>query len=125
MELLLKADRLLKQRKLVEAIAEYTSTIGKLQASSSLKVLSSAYNSRGQCFYLQVEFYKAIDDYTDSIKLDPTNATAWYNRAQVKYRLNNFSDAKVDIAKALEISPDFEDAKNCLSAIEDAAGDKI
>jgi tetratricopeptide (TPR) repeat protein len=124
MEVLLRADKLLKQHKLVEAVAEYTSTINKLQVSGPKQVLSSAYNNRGQCHYLQVDFYKAIDDYTDSLKYDPANCTALYNRAQVKYRLNFFSEAREDILKALEISPDFVDAKSCLEAIDNAVSNK-
>ena len=124
MEALLKADKLLKQHKLIEAVAEYSSTIRKLQTSGAEQVLSSAFNNRGQCHYLQVEFYKAIDDYTDSLKYNPSNTTALYNRAQVQYRLNFFSEARKDILKALEISPDFKDAKSCLDAIEYAVSNK-
>ena len=124
MEVLARADKLLKQHKLVEAIAEYTSTIQKLRLSGSQKVLSSAYNNRGQCHYLQVEFYKAIDDYTDSLKHNPDNSTALYSLAQVKYRLNFFTDARKHIIKALELTPDFEDAKSCLEAIDYAVSNK-
>lgn len=124
MEVLARADKLLKQHKLVEAIAEYTSTIHKLKTTGSQQVLSSAYNNRGQCHYLQVDFYKAIDDYTDSIKCYPDNTTALYNLAQVKYRLNFFSEARKHILKALELSPDFEDAKSCLEAIDYAVSNK-
>ena len=60
MEVLLRADTLLRQRKLVEAVAEYTSTIQRLSTqardSGSNQVLSSALNNRGQCHYLQVIF---------------------------------------------------------------------
>ena len=132
MEVLRKADKLLKQHKLVQAISEYTTTINRLITSPRITsppatecdALSSAFNNRGQCHYLQVDFYKAIADYSESLTYNPANTTALYNRAQVKYRLNSFSDAKEDIVRVLELSPDFEDARSCLKSIEHATSNQ-
>ena len=42
----------------------------------------------------------------------------------MKYRLNDFLEAKQDITRALELSPDFVDAKSCLDAIDHAVSSK-
>ena len=115
-KVLSKANSLLKNRQLTEAISEYSTII--TSHASDREILASAYNNRGQCRYFQVEFYKAIDDYSLSLTHKPNNAVTLFNRAQVTYRLNNFSEAKIDILKALSLEPDFEDAKLCLEAIE-------
>lgn len=49
--------------------------------------LAMAYNNRGQLHYLNVDFYLAIDDYTQAIKYDQNFAVAYYNRGQIHYRL--------------------------------------
>ncbi|KAK3895311.1 hypothetical protein Pcinc_000957 [Petrolisthes cinctipes] len=49
--------------------------------------LARAYNDRGLCLYMLVEFDEAIKDLTQAIKLDPKLAAAHYTRGTIHYRL--------------------------------------
>jgi tetratricopeptide (TPR) repeat protein len=49
--------------------------------------LADIYNMRGHIKYLWVDFNEAIDDYSQSIRLDPSIAIPYYNRGQIHYRM--------------------------------------
>ena len=57
-----------------------------------------------------MDFYGAIKDYTEALKLDPNLAVSYYNRGQIHYRMGRFSVAIEDLKKAVELDPTFEDA---------------
>ncbi|XP_072263600.1 tetratricopeptide repeat protein 32 [Pyxicephalus adspersus] len=73
--------------------------------------LATAYNNRGQIKYFRVDFYEAMDDYTEAIKVSPNFEVPYYNRGLVLYRLGFFDEAIKDFQKVLELNPQFEDAK--------------
>jgi len=115
--ILSKANLLLSSRQYLAAITEYTSLLPHLTTPTQLSI---AYNNRGQCHYQLVNFPEAIADYTTSLTYNPLNHTTLYNRAQVLYRLSEFSKARCDIVKCLEVNPGFTEGKECLEAINDA-----
>ncbi|KAE8605173.1 hypothetical protein XENTR_v10015002 [Xenopus tropicalis] len=49
--------------------------------------LAVAFNNRGQIKYFRVDFYEAMDDYTEAIRIKPSFEVAYYNRGLIKYRL--------------------------------------
>ncbi|KAK4298435.1 hypothetical protein Pmani_029227 [Petrolisthes manimaculis] len=76
--------------------------------------LARAYNDRGHCYYMLVEFDEAIKDLTQAIKLDPKLDAAYYTRGTIHYRLCNGQAVEdggrlVTIRKALD---DFHEAVN-------------
>ncbi|XP_018415393.1 PREDICTED: tetratricopeptide repeat protein 32 [Nanorana parkeri] len=73
--------------------------------------LATAYNNRGQIKYFRVDFYEAMDDYTEAIRLSPNFEVPYYNRGLVQYRLGFFDEAIKDFQKVLTLNPQFEDAK--------------
>ena len=80
--------------------------------------LSRAFNERGFYHYHQmVDFYPAIQDYSQSIALDPTFEIAFYNRGLVRYRLGMYSDSKKDLEQCLEINSAFLEAKFALTQV--------
>ena len=48
---------------------------------------------------------KAIEDYTQAIKLDPNPAYAYNNRGTVKLKLGDYQGAIKDYDKAIELDP--------------------
>ncbi|XP_017548031.1 tetratricopeptide repeat protein 32 isoform X2 [Pygocentrus nattereri] len=76
--------------------------------------LAIAYNNRGQVKYFRVDFYEAMDDYSEAIKINGRFEVPYYNRGLIRYRLGFFQDAESDFRKALEINANFEDAKQSL-----------
>jgi stress-induced-phosphoprotein 1 len=55
-------------------------------------------------------FVTAVDEYSEAIKRDPTNATYLSNRAAAYQKLMDFVRAKEDAAKAVELDPKFTKA---------------
>ena len=49
----------------------------------------------------------AIKSYTEAIKLDPTNAVYYSNRAAAYSSKNEHSSAVLDAEKAIEVDPSF------------------
>ncbi|XP_066453033.1 tetratricopeptide repeat protein 32 isoform X2 [Eleutherodactylus coqui] len=81
------------------------------QSRCSTEELSTAYNNRGQIKYFRVDFYEAMDDYTDAIRVNPKFEVPYYNRGVILYRLGFFDEAIKDFQKVLELNPKFEDAR--------------
>jgi tetratricopeptide (TPR) repeat protein len=48
-------------------------------------------------------YQKAIEDYTQALKIDPNNLQAYYNRANAKYQLGQYQDAIEDYTQAFQI----------------------
>ena len=88
----------------------YTRFIEQEGACCEKISLALARNNRGHLKYLKVDFYGAIKDYTEALKLDPNLAVSYYNRGQIHYRMGRFSVAIEDLKKAVELDPTFEDA---------------
>jgi len=60
--------------------------------------------------YLSTRKYdKAIEDYTKSIELSPTNADAYYGRGRAYYYKMDQEKATADFNKAIELDPAFAD----------------
>jgi len=53
---------------------------------------------------------KAVEDYTQSIKLTPNYAQAYNNRAYTNMRLGNYKDALPDLDKAIALNPNYINA---------------
>ncbi|EDV22396.1 Tetratricopeptide repeat protein 32 [Trichoplax sp. H2] len=84
------------------------------------KKLAIAYNNRGQLHYLNVDFYLAMEDYSQALKYNQHFAVAYYNRGQIHYRLGSYQLAIQDLQRALAIEPNFEDARsNLMQARQD------
>ncbi|KAE8605171.1 hypothetical protein XENTR_v10015002 [Xenopus tropicalis] len=73
--------------------------------------LAVAFNNRGQIKYFRVDFYEAMDDYTEAIRIKPSFEVAYYNRGLIKYRLGYFDEAVKDFQKVLALNPEFKDAQ--------------
>jgi tetratricopeptide (TPR) repeat protein len=53
---------------------------------------------------------KAIQVFTESIGLDPSNASTYLNRGMAYERINNMQQAIADYSKAIELAPDYAKA---------------
>ena len=66
-----------------------------------------AHSNRGY-FYLQKGDYElAIADYTEAIKLNPNSLVDYYNRGEVRLHLEEWREAKKDLAYAKDIGIDI------------------
>tara|TARA_Y100001978_G_C23686835_1_gene432387 strand:- start:484 stop:2196 length:1713 start_codon:yes stop_codon:yes gene_type:complete len=64
-----------------------------------------AYFYIGLAKYFLKDLNKSLDSFSKSIKLDPYNASSFYNRALIKSDLKDFKGASKDYKKAIELSP--------------------
>jgi tetratricopeptide (TPR) repeat protein len=69
-----------------------------------------AHVSRGAVWLSKGELEKAIDDCNEAIKLDPTQAKAYYVRAKVAFQNGNFGNAIKDCTEAIRLDPTYADA---------------
>ncbi|KAM4693146.1 tetratricopeptide repeat protein 32 isoform 2-T2 [Discoglossus pictus] len=110
--LLSAAHTELEKRQLDEAEMLYGRVIERCinDRKCSVEDLAVAYNNRGQIKYFRVDFYEAMDDYTEAIRVNPSFEVPYYNRGLVLYRLGFFDEAIKDFQKVLQLNPNFEDA---------------
>ena len=69
---------------------------------------SDTYHTRGAAKAALGDHKAAIEDFNESIRLNPKEARLYHDRAKVKEALEQHEEAKVDFAKATELNPDFE-----------------
>ncbi|KAG8541839.1 hypothetical protein GDO81_028147 [Engystomops pustulosus] len=107
------ANAELEKRHLEAAEDLYGKIIERCERNSkcSTDELAVAYNNRGQIKYFRVDFYEAIDDYTEAIRVNPKFEVPYYNRGLILYRLGFYDEAIKDFQKVLELNPKLEDAK--------------
>uniref|UniRef100_A0A8C5PA69 Tetratricopeptide repeat domain 32 n=1 Tax=Leptobrachium leishanense TaxID=445787 RepID=A0A8C5PA69_9ANUR len=112
-ELLRAANAELGKRRLSEAEELYGKVIElcSQDRKCSNEDLAVAFNNRGQVKYFRVDFYEAMDDYTEAIRVNPSFEIPYYNRGLVLYRLAFYDEAIKDFQKVLTLNPQFEDAK--------------
>lgn len=56
------------------------------------------------------EFEQAVDFYTQAIRLDPSNAGFYVDRASANIKLENFTEAVADANRAIELDPNLAKA---------------
>ncbi|XP_018119529.1 tetratricopeptide repeat protein 32 isoform X4 [Xenopus laevis] len=114
---LLKAANAELERRQLEAAEElYGRVIDNCHQGSqcSPEDLAVAFNNRGQIKYFRVDFYEAMDDYTEAIQIKPSFEVPYYNRGLILYRLGYFDEAVKDFQKVLALNPEFKDAQRSL-----------
>jgi stress-induced-phosphoprotein 1 len=69
--------------------------------------LGAAAKEEGNAFFKADKFPEAVASYTEAIKRNPTEHTAYSNRAAAYLKLGAYNDALEDCEKCLAIKPDF------------------
>lgn len=65
---------------------------------------------RAASHYKKQNYALAIEDYTQALKLDPNNQSAYFNRALCYDGLGDNNSALADLNKLLELNPNFDSA---------------
>jgi tetratricopeptide (TPR) repeat protein len=74
--------------------------------------LSALYDSRGIRYAKKGDADRALADYGEAIRLDPRNATAYYNRGKVWRAKGDYDRAIADDSEAIKLTPQDADAWN-------------
>jgi tetratricopeptide (TPR) repeat protein len=69
------------------------------------KDLAFAFNNRGRAHHAKREFDRAIQDYSEAIKLDADFAQGYSNRALAQQSLGDFDRAITDYGQAIRLDP--------------------
>lgn len=85
--------------------------------------LGRIYYNRGVEHYAQKNIDRALEDYNQSIRLDPNYPSAYYNRGIIYRQMNRLDDAIADYSSALRIQESHEFYNNRGVAYE-RKGDK-
>jgi tetratricopeptide (TPR) repeat protein len=64
-------------------------------------------------------YEKAIEHYTEAIKLKLTDPDYYFNRAEVYYDMEKYEEALTDTQKSIELNSEDEDVKELLVKIEE------
>ncbi len=93
-----KASMLLYQNQYDEAIQLYT---------EALRISEKAgyYARRGDCYYNQAQYKKALADYDHALSLDPINPNYLREKSAVFYQQNRLADAQELIEQAEKLDP--------------------
>ncbi|MDR3341696.1 MAG: tetratricopeptide repeat protein [Treponema sp.] len=85
-----------------EAIAFYTHILA-MDPDNTIKSL--IYKHRGMAHFARSHYEAAIDDFTQSLELDPKSYKAFYYRGVVRAVLQQFIEAIDDFTRSLDINP--------------------
>jgi Ca-activated chloride channel homolog len=83
--LMQQGNQLYRQKKYAEAAEQYQK-IEQNKSNTNLQQAQAAYNL-GNCFAKQNKWQEAVDTYTQSLKLNPSDANAKYNLCYAKRKL--------------------------------------
>jgi len=104
------------------AEAAYSKAIEKATDNASNSEIARSYFLRGDFYENYNEDYKAIDDYSIAIDLDPDNARYYFERAWVYgFELENkeFNKAIIDFTRSNDLEPDSANMNNIGTMLRD------
>lgn len=68
--------------------------------------------ARGNKRFGESKFQGAVEDYSETLKLNPLHASAWHNRCVARISLKEFAPAIEDCSKAIQLNPQYGIAYN-------------
>lgn len=103
-----------------EAIARFSSALAVPGLLDDLRPV--AFHARGACHAELNEYPAALDDFGDSLKLDPNDYDTLADRASVLIELKRYDEAEADLRKLQNIRPDLTPGYAMLGAMYEALG---
>ena len=76
---------------------------------SSIPDYAAAYHLRGLAKSNLGDYYGAIADYSQAVKLKPNYAEAYFYRGNAKFMLGDHDGAEADRKRAIELDPALKD----------------
>jgi tetratricopeptide (TPR) repeat protein len=81
------------------------------------QIMHQGHHDRGVCYQNLGRHAEAYEDFNAAVKGQPTNASAWFRRAQEQAALGRFHEAEADLHQAMSLSPSEPGAKELLSVV--------
>lgn len=76
------------------------------QATNNTTATFVDYYKQGHAAYQVRDYKQAVDNFSQAINQEPTNAKAYINRGNARYNLKDYEGALADYNQALQINPD-------------------
>lgn len=86
------------------ATADFTKAI-ELSAAKPDLVLVKAHINRAICYSFDRQYQKALEDWNTAIGLDPYNWASYFERARIKYLLEDYTGVIEDTNRGIELDP--------------------
>jgi len=83
----------------------------------SSKQLARTFRTRGTIYFYKNDFERAIQDYSQAIKLDPQYSEAFDNRCWTRATLNQLQGALEDCNESLRLKPNFAPTMDTLGFV--------
>ncbi len=100
-ETLVKAEDYVADAKEQLIAGDMEAAIASLNASIDSNAASDTYTLRGEAYMQIGDYQKALADFDSALQIDGVNAVAFYDRALLNTRLENYEAALADINNAL------------------------
>jgi tetratricopeptide (TPR) repeat protein len=65
---------------------------------------------RGFCYWMEANLEKAAAEYSEALRLDPSQAEVYFRRGLIRHAQGKHAEAAADLAKAKELAPRFAEA---------------
>lgn len=82
---------------------DYKGSIADLSQSLSLVENGNTYMKRGFAYLLSGQFPLALQDFTDALRLAPSNREAIFGRGIARFEMKDYTDAEVDLKQYLDL----------------------
>ncbi|XP_044761504.1 STI1-like protein [Coccinella septempunctata] len=93
-------NKAVQEKKYTEAILHYTHAI-KLNPINHV-----LYSNRSYAFLNEQQYYLALEDANETIRLSPSWAKGYFRKAEVEFAAHHYLEACQSYKKALELQPD-------------------
>ncbi|MBS1955076.1 MAG: tetratricopeptide repeat protein [Cyanobacteria bacterium SZAS-4] len=81
------------------------------------ETLDETYRRNGDSKLSDGDFVAALDEYDKALQVNPKNAMAYYGRGRVRLATSNYTEARVDLNRALTIDANLSSARLALIGI--------
>eukprot|EP01104_Vermistella_antarctica_P014723 TRINITY_DN4688_c0_g5_i1.p1 TRINITY_DN4688_c0_g5~~TRINITY_DN4688_c0_g5_i1.p1 ORF type:complete len:549 (-),score=187.91 TRINITY_DN4688_c0_g5_i1:401-2017(-) len=110
---------------LAESSDDYQQRLLKAQQRflSESKKKAEAHKAEGNKFLSLGDNEKAVEKYTEAVKLNPKNAIYYANRAAAQTHLKHYDEAKADCRMAIKVDPTYHKAHSRLAFIHFQLGE--
>jgi len=100
-ESLVQPEDYIEQAKAKITVEDMEGAIADLNAAIDANASSNTYVLRGEAYMQMGDYQKALSDFDAALEVDGVNAVAFYDRALLNMRLENYEAALTDINNAL------------------------
>ncbi|MBE0648349.1 MAG: tetratricopeptide repeat protein [Bacteroidales bacterium] len=98
-----EAQRLFTEGSKKGKAGNYKEAIADLTQSVSLVPNGNSYMKRGFAYLLSAQFPLALQDFTETLRLAPSNREAIFGRGIARFEMKDYTEAEVDLKQYLDL----------------------